>query len=272
VISALDKFGGLALQRDGRIVVAGARFEANSGIMDFTLVRYTRGGKLDMSFGRGGRVVTDLGGDDWAAGVVAQPDGKIVVAGGRRTANGPGWDFALVRYTSDGKLDMSFGRGGRVVTDLGVVPYSVVVQPDGKIVAAGNSSGAAFALVRYTSSGKLDTSFGVRGKVLTVFGPNGDDSGADALALQADGKIVAVGTWGGVDLAHNHFTGGYFALARYTIRGKLDASFGKGGKVLTFGPRHGGRAEADALAIQKDGNIVAAGDLAGDFALVRYTK
>ncbi len=164
----------VAIQADGKIVAAG--YSGHGDVMyDFLLARYTTSGKLDGSFGSGGKVLTDVGVDDYAFSVAVQPDGKIVAAG-LSTAKGSG-DFALVRYTKSGALDASFGSGGKVLTDLGANSYdgasAVAVQADGKIVAAGFSRAKGsgdFALVRYTTSGKLDASFGLGGKVLTNLG------------------------------------------------------------------------------------------------------
>ena len=236
------------------------------------------GGALDPSFGRGGKVSTDVGIKSWdvASAVAVQADGKIVVAGwsAAKTSN----DFALVRYTTSGKLDASFGRGGKVLTSLGIegndLANAVVVQPDGKIIAAGSSDKhmvegpgtSDFALVRYTTSGTLDASFGKGGKVVTDVGGGHDDE-AHAVAVQTDGKIVAAGE-----------SPGGFTLVRYTADGKLDASFGLGGKVETnFGKWYD---VIRAVAVQKDGKIVAAGYTGvtltsntedDDFALARYT-
>lgn len=97
-------------------------------------------------------------------------------------------------HAAAGDLDRSFGRRGRVVTNLGGSAderaHALVLQPDGKIVAAGQSNGN-FALARYNPDGSLDHSFGRKGKVRTDFGGYGD--GASALVLQPDGKIVAAG-------------------------------------------------------------------------------
>jgi uncharacterized delta-60 repeat protein len=176
-----------------------------------------------------------------------------------------------------GDLDPSFGSAGTVLTDFGpdgpTLASGVALQPDGKIVAAGytNSRGISalldFALARYNPDGSLDSSFGAGGKVVTVFGA-WISSAASAVALQPDGKIVAAG------FSSASAGGEGFALVRYNPDGSLDASFGNGGKVLTdFAP--GSRDVATALALQPDGQIVAAGwsDASGsqDFALTRYT-
>ena len=267
--SSNDIAQAVAVQEDGKIVVAGYS-DANGGY-EFAVSRYTRTGAPDMSFGSGGKVLTDVGGggNDNATAIAVQKDGKIVVAG--FSAVSGGYDFALVRYTKTGALDKSFGSNGKVLTDLGSTgdfAYAVAIQKDGKIVVAGKSfaSGSGdFAVVRYTKRGAVDTRFGSSGVVLTDIGSASND-GARALALQKDGKIVAAGS--------TNASGGYdFALVRYTKTGALDTGFGPGGKVVTdLGGSNDG---AYAVALQKDGEIVAGGDSnvngSNDFALVRYT-
>ncbi len=149
----LDSAESLAIQPDGKIIVAGWRM-APGYYYDFALARYNPSGSLDATFGTGGKVTTDLGGPSGSAYAVAiLPDGKVVAAGGvsySGSSNG-GSDFALVRYNGDGTLDTTFGVGGKAFTDLGNTrdwSYALVTQPDAKIVAAG-CSGPDFALARY---------------------------------------------------------------------------------------------------------------------------
>jgi uncharacterized delta-60 repeat protein len=158
-------------------------------------------GDLDPTFGTGGKVTTDfVGGHDQARALVVQADGRLVAAG-IATGEATGLDFALARYNPDGSLDPSFGNGGEVATDFGGFPpddqaYALVQQADGKLVVAGGvfRSGGDFdndfALARYNPDGTLDPSFGNGGIVLTDFA---DGEEAHALALQADGKLVAAG-------------------------------------------------------------------------------
>lgn len=146
-----------------------------------------------------------------------------------------------------GDLDPSFGSGGQVIADFGSIANGVALQPDGKLVVAGRSTGAGFAVARYLSGGTLDPSFGSGGEVTTVFGVF---DVAFGVAIQSDGKIVAVGETA---------LDGYccqFALARYNTDGSLDTSFGDGGQVTT---RLGGDSEARAVAIQSDGKLVVVG-------------
>jgi len=224
-------------------------------------------GDLDLSFGSGGKVITPIGSShDYANSVAIQVDGKIVAAG---RSNGANYDFAVVRYNTDGTLDTSFGGTGKVVTPVGSysVANSVAIQTDGKIVVAGNSFNGAnidFAVVRYNTNGTLDTSFNGTGKVVTAVG-GGYDS-AQSVAIQADGKIVAAG--GGYNDADVDF-----AVVRYNTNGTLDTSFGGTGKVVTPIDSNSGDL-AQSVAIQSDGKIVAAGysigSTDGDFAVVRY--
>ena len=262
----------IVLQPDGKIVVAGTATAATVG--DFGLARYNPNGSLDASFGAGGKVTTDIGGTDssdaaWA--VALQPDGKLVVAGS--TAGPSGDAFALARYTPTGALDSAFGSSGRVITGFGGDQdwaQAVAVQADGKIVAAGKTGNQCcggtfnFALARYTAGGTLDTAFGGGGKVTTDFAGGADN--AHALAIQADGKILA----GGERLPGGNPTGASFdfALARYQPGGTLDPAFGAGGLVTTDFAGHNDHAYA--LALQQDGKVVAAGDSSPDFALTRY--
>jgi uncharacterized delta-60 repeat protein len=259
----------VAVQRDGRIVAAGETGESPHN--RFALARYTPDGNLDPTFGRGGKVQTAVGSESQASDVAIQDDGKIVAAG----SNGldDAGEFALARYTPDGNLDPTFGTSSKVLTGFGpkrrASASAVAIQRDGKIIAVGSSSRdqSDFALARYLSGGGLDPSFGKGGKVLTAFGSQRSDFARD-VAPQADGKIVAAGsscTWpSGQDYDCD------FALARYLSDGRLDKSFGKGGKLLTaFGSQ-----TPDYLAgidIQADGKIVAAGESRGKFALAHYT-
>jgi uncharacterized delta-60 repeat protein len=227
-------------------------------------------GRLDMPFGHRGEVLTTFsGGSAEVAAEAIQSDGKIVAAG-----DSSAWgsnDFALVRYGTKGTLDATFGTGGNVLTDFGGVlsgARAVAIQSDGMIVAAGLSREIVggvgeFALARYDSNGSLDATFS-GGQILTAIeGSNG----AQAVAIQSDGKIVAGGgsTAGG---------SADFALVRYNSNGTLDGTFGIGGEVLTsISPI--GSSGVDALVIESDGKIVVAGDaLVGDsnldFALARY--
>ncbi len=272
----------------GKIVAAGD--STASGLNVFALARYNTDGSLDTTFGGGtGKVTTDfaLPGDvnvtAQALSVAIQSDDRIVLAG--NTVKGfnsvcqdcpanNGFNFALARYNADGTLDTSFGGTGKVITDIGGFSfgsgdgaYSVVIQGDGKIVAAGlgnplASGNSDFALVRYNTDGTLDTDFGGTGKVTTDFGSTTDYG--KSVAIQGNGKIVVAGQFGDYPSAD-------FALARYNTNGSLDTSFDTDGKVTT---NFGGWDLGQSMAIQSDGGIVAAGytntGSTLDFAVARY--
>ncbi len=139
---------GVALQADGKIVVAGS---AN----DILAARYNVTGTLDSAFGSGGIVTTSIGlAGDFGSSIAVQPDGRIVVGG--VSNDGVRNNFALVRYSSSGILDPQWGVGGVVTSSVGMsfsTGSSVVLQPDGKIVLAGSSSDDGvktdFAVARY---------------------------------------------------------------------------------------------------------------------------
>jgi len=166
-----------------------------------------------------------------------------------------------------GDLDSTFGTGGKVTTDLSDTDYgnATAVQPDGKIIVVGEASND-FGLARYNSDGSLDTSFDSDGKVITDLG---DSAQANAVALQADGKIVVAGT-----------SGNDFAVVRYNSDGSLDTSFDTDGLVTTdFDGLSGSYSSAigNAVAIQTDGKIVVVGHVNNggqfnDFAVVRYNS
>jgi uncharacterized delta-60 repeat protein len=155
---------------------------------------------VDSSFGVRGKVITDfVGGDDEADSLAIQEDGEIVVAGAASVVRNTSGAYALARYTSKGVLDRSFGVGGKVRTELTDghdEAFSVALQRDGKIVAAGAAHfdiavSGDFALVRYNRDGSLDRPFGSGGAVITDFA-GGFDNAFDT-AIQSDGKMVSVG-------------------------------------------------------------------------------
>ncbi len=236
-------------------------------------------GSLDLSFGGDGIVTTDFDNlHEHLRAVTVQSDGKIVAAG--YTQEGHSFDFAVVRYNAAGKLDTSFGTNGKVTTDFGYHAHihSMALQPDGKIVVVGHTftrRSDDFMMARYNANGTLDASFGTNGKVTTDF--NGGFDYAFGVAVQPDGKIVVSGS---VTVGGTYD----FGVARYNADGSLDTSFGTNGKVTTeFAPPQGKTQgdQSQALALQSDGKIVAAGysytskpggEVSSDFALARYNK
>jgi len=268
--------GAQAVQPDGDIVVVGTAAPARNGYA-FLLLRFLPDGRLDPAFGTGGRVWTDLVtlatplkgavtggvalGSSSASAVVVQPDGKIVVGGG--TQSGGSTAFAVLRYLKDGRPDPSFGSDGLTVTDFDAATNdavtSLVLLPDGRILAAGVAGDAA-ALARYLPDGRLDPSFGEAkdGTVTTGQGL----LNALTLAVEPGGRLLVAGQAG--------TSGGPFdfGVARYSADGVLDRSFGDHGVVKTD---LGSTGEWPAgIASGPDGTIVVGGSSGSSFVLLRY--
>jgi uncharacterized delta-60 repeat protein len=240
VLSGSDSV--LAQQRDGKILLAGNGF----------MVRFDSDGQIDTAFGQNGAAQLTT---RFATGIALQANGGILITSGGIT---PGDNFPpggvrfpsqagyVARYTANGVLDTSFGISGEAATVA--ADSAIALQSGGKIVIAGAASNGllpGFALESYSSSGAINSAFGKHGGVNTSF--TGIDPTPNALAIQANGDIVAAGG-----------AGTTFALARYSSAGTLDTTFGTGGRVTTaFG---NDTASIVALAIQPDGKIVAVGD------------
>lgn len=274
IVGGYDQAYSLAIQNDGKIVVAGSTFDmgpnAYPNDWNIVLARYNSDGSLDATFGGGdGLVITDFGthGFEEAYSVAVQTDGRIVVAAT--------WTNVL-RYEADGDLDTTFGGGdGRVTIDFGgggQATTTLALESYNRIVVAGSTYDSAtgktrFGLARLRADGSTDASFGGGdGIVTTDF--QGLGGYAEAVTIQADGAILVAGV---VSLSSQDTN---FAIARYNIAGRLDRGFGGGDGIVTtdFG---GNSDHARALAIQQDGKIVvagAAGYFAGglDAGLARY--
>ena len=267
-----------AIQADGKTLVAGEGYPNSSA--DFTLVRYNTDGKLDQSFGTGGKVTTDFGGYDSCRAMAIRPDGRIILAGITNPGAGFNYNIALARYKVDGSLDTSFGMGGMAVFDLlsQVSIFDVELQSDGRIVVAGfitfDSSLPAvdFFVARFTSSGSPDLSFGGGDGFESTDFFNPRDY-AFSLVIQPDGKIVVAGG------TNDEFGGSYgylnfdYCMARYNADGSLDTSFGTGGRVVT---ESFGKGRPADLLLVANGKIVQAVTSQtpqtsyADFALIRY--
>jgi uncharacterized delta-60 repeat protein len=198
-VGLADQINALVLEPGGKLVAAGS--VAIAGRSDFALVRYTSDGQLDPAFGAGGRVTIKVGsGYGGANALVIQPDGRLV-AGGYTDTDG---HFVLVRFAPGGRLDHTFGMSGTCEVGGAGAINALVRQSNGKLVAAGDTPKPNreesengfpkkdFVLVRYTSDGRLDTTFGTGGRVTTPPGTTGNGQ-AYALVVQPDGRLVAAG-------------------------------------------------------------------------------
>jgi uncharacterized delta-60 repeat protein len=159
-----------------------------------------------------------------------------------------------------GEFDSSFGAGGFVTTDLGGYETGdyAAVQADGRIVVVGSAEKeigqpprADISLLRYRADGALDPTFGDGGKVLLDFGNTLDLP--TGVCLQADGKIVVVGTSYAISTDTTDFV-----LARLNPDGTPDASYGAGGTVRMNFDKPSPAYPFTAL-IQPDGRVVVAG-------------
>jgi uncharacterized delta-60 repeat protein len=198
---------------------------------------------------------------------VQQADGRLVAAG----YDGVGGvvNFAVARLNGDGTPDTTFGGTGVVHTDFGSAASatSIAVQPDGKLVVAGNA-GSGIALARYETNGTLDPAFGTGGLVTYAASPTG--STASAVAIDAERNVVVAGAYN--DPAPHYWP--HFLVARFNALGELDRRFGNEGSVRTPVSSYSADGAA-ALAVKANGDLIAAGSATGassssDLALIGY--
>lgn len=209
-------------------------------------------GSLDTSFGTGGIVITPLAGVSSAKDIAIQADGKVVVVGEtQRTTK----DTVIARYNANGTLDSSFGTGGVAIYDLGYEDRAnkVAIQADGKIVVAGHRSGSSgqlqFMVARVTTTGALDTSFAVNG-LATLSSANWIYE-AHGVAIQTDGKIIAVGSG-----QYLFYESSSWPVVRLNTDGSFDTGFGAQGKKYVGGSL---RSAANAVEVQPNGQILVGG-------------
>lgn len=244
-----DHAAAVAIQTDGRIVVAGSA--ANQFWIDFALARYYPDGSLDETFGGDGVVTTATGSFYSTIRALAiQFDGKIIVAG---EAFGDDRDIAVARYNQDGSLDQGFGNNG--VRLIAINPKhsdnvaDVAIQNDGKIVVSGMGTdlfsrsmlvAASFVVFRLNQRGNLDPSFGQDGIVTTSVGAEYESAGQ--LTIQTDGRILVGGEFGA--------GGANGLLVRYDLNGSLDNSFDLDGVRTFLDGKTGGH------VVQPDGRVI----------------
>jgi uncharacterized delta-60 repeat protein len=259
-----DQLYGLVLQADGKILVAGSSLTSH-----FQLLRYLPDGTLDNSFGAGGITASNVAG--YTSGIcralAIQNDGKIILAGG--VNNVSNLDVAVLRFKTNGTPDSSFAVNGVRITNNGGTHeqgYAVALQTDGKIVVCGYSSvvngNGHMIVLRYTTSGNLDSTFANVGFVTTVVGIS---ESVYTMGIQTDGKIVV----GGNLVVNVPFNGNHdFMLLRYNPDGSLDNTFGNAGIAIDHTDSS---SLGFAMAIEPDGKILLGGrtDLgnASDFLL-----
>lgn len=245
---------GVAIQTDGKIVVAG--FAESSSVTRFMAARFNADGSLDSQFGSSGFALAlpCSASITWAFALATelaiQADGKILLAGRGVDTQSQGRS-PILRLNADGSLDSGFGTAGCVMTSFlgqGLGVGGLGLQGDGRILAVGQMGTTSFRIARYDSTGTLDTSFGSVGETDTVVG---SIASPQSVAVQRDGKIVV----GGSD---NWIQGRNFALVRYTAAGALDESFGTSGIVTRSMSLAGGVTGVESLVLAS-GRIYAGG-------------
>jgi uncharacterized delta-60 repeat protein len=263
-----DQIEGIAIQPDGKIIVAGNSFVSSPSNSDFALVRFNSNGSLDTTFSGDGRLLTNFGNLDYAFDVALQSNGKIVAAG-QKCVSGL-CDVAIARYNPNGTLDVTFSGDGKQISDFGGRNNGsfggLAIQSNGKIVVAGylhKGTDTDFAVYRYLPDGTLDTAFSGDGRVNFGFGAGRQDVAQD-LVIQGDGKILVAGYSGDASSSNKNF-----AIARLNANGSLDTTFSGDGRNMT---NFGGEDLGMGIALQPNGKILVAGEQStGDLiALARY--
>lgn len=257
VTSTLDTitFTGVALQSDGRIVVAGTQGQNMQMGAAQILMRFMPDGAVDSTFGMNGVVIRNLFPKPCSTTcLVIQPDGKIITGGRARFGSYYYHEGLITRYNTDGGLDSTFGSNGCVEVypgGSGGVVDAITLQPDGKIVAAGSHFGTwgRFLVLRLLGNGALDPSFGTGG--IREEGQTDQDAFANSVIVMGDGDILVGGQFG--------FPLSRFALVRFDPNGSLDQTWGGSGKVTTA--FSGYSSWIRRLGEDPDGKIIAVGNL-----------
>ena len=266
-LGANDRGRSVVVDNNGKIVLGGDSIVSDS---DFAIARYNNNGTPDTSFNGNGSVITDFDNNrgEPAMDIAIDLNGKIIAAGFAH--NGVNYDFAVVRYNTNGSLDFSFNSNGIVTTDLGGDDRisGVAIDSSGKILVVGrtgSSSDYDIAIVRYNVDGTIDLSFGTNGIVNLSLG--GNDDRARELAFDSNGKIVVVG--------RSNASGNFdFVVMRYNDDGSPDTSFATNGMVITDigGNNDVGR----AVVIDSSNRIIALGrsnsEGDNDFTVIRYSN
>lgn len=216
-----------AIQTDGKIILGGFANKDGSNPR-FALIRYLINGAIDSSFGSYGKSILDSIGNSLVESIVLQPDGKILAGG----FNYYPFNFAIARFLSNGKLDSTFGTNGLTSISFGneltSLGYSLALQSNGKILLTGNlnlGQNGNIGTIRFNSNGKLDSTFGIDGKIQTV---ENDFSGLSDIVLLSNGKIL-------ISTSENGIT-----FLQYNQNGTPDITFGNNGKVQTHISTYGG--------------------------------
>lgn len=234
----------IALQPDGKIVIGGTgRSDGGTGPLALAAVRLRTDGGLDQSFGTRGIATVPIGSVAQATGLAIQSDGRIVLGGAAVTDH---HRFVVARLNANGSIDTSFGSNGYTTFSPDGVAWGLVLQPDGRIVLAGEATSGGqrvYMAARVRSNGAPDSSFGSGGVVMI---PVGSNAWGMAIVRQPDGKLLVTGT---AVVSSSHVV----ATVRLNGNGTLDSSFGAGGIAKFNG------AGVNAMTLQSNGKILLAG-------------
>ncbi len=248
----------LAIQSDGKIVIAGTSANSSNTVYQLLLQRFTSAGALDPTFGANGvELYNPVGVAAYGAfnAVRIQSDGKIIAAGGVPVANTG--NLLVARFLTNGTPDSTFGNGGFVTVAVGSgsFAFDMLVLPNGKIITAGQLNGGNFGAVQFNPDGSLDPTFG-NGGIQTYNLGGSPHEYAESIAVQSDGKIVISGQ----STASDGFTT-YAGIIRCLTNGTLDITFGTGGIVRTnFSTMANTELTRTRVKIQANGRIVVGGD------------
>jgi uncharacterized delta-60 repeat protein len=260
----------LVLQPDGKLVFFGTSHRASDDYSKWLVGRITPQGNFDGTFGHFGYVELDLGRTASANKIVMLSSGDFMIGGSVGTFNS-GMDVALAHLKSNGTYDSTFGKNGVVIDPINTGNdwiSTLLIQPDGRILAGGasaftNSYAARFTIIRYEQNGVRDSSYGVNG--LALFSLSQSDAITD-MGFQSNGKVVALGT--------SYTSSTDWGLARFDTSGQPDLTFGSNG-IVQIGTLKG-EDNATRITVLPDDRFYVGGNIAADqtapwyFAVSRF--